>query len=194
MQTDFAVDVLTILADPTRLRLFRLLVRRGPLGSSIDGIVSTLGLAPSALTGPLALLERAEFATSWRDGENVFYAVNLEGVRRLLAFLTADCCDSRPGLCQDVHHTADFNAPVRLVSARATRDHACTQKSGSLEMSRGAAWVLERISSPRLRTLVRASSRYWTKSLTSMRSRRNTNWTIGSARTSSREGSTPASW
>jgi hypothetical protein len=68
----------------------------------------------------MALLERAELATSWRNGENVFYAANLEGVRRLLAFLSADCSDSRSDLRKDLHHTAAFNAPntARLRSMR----------------------------------------------------------------------------
>jgi DNA-binding transcriptional ArsR family regulator len=118
MQPDFAVDALAILADPTRLELYRVLVRRGPLGTSADNIASTLDLAPSALAAPMALLERAELATSWRNGEKVFYAVNVEGVRRLLAFLTADCCDGHPDLCRDLHHTAAFSAAVRLVYAR----------------------------------------------------------------------------
>jgi len=105
MQTEFAVDVLTILADPTRLDLYRSLVRQGPLGISADNIVSTLELASTALVEPMALLERAELATSWRNGENVFYAANLEGGRRLLAFLSADCSDLRKAL----PHTAPFN-------------------------------------------------------------------------------------
>jgi predicted transcriptional regulator len=58
MQTDFAVDALTALANPIRLELYRLLVRRGPLGISADDIAATLGLAPSALVTSMALLER----------------------------------------------------------------------------------------------------------------------------------------
>jgi DNA-binding transcriptional ArsR family regulator len=118
MQTDFAVEALRVLADPTRLDLYRLLVRRGPLGISADDIAATLGLAPSALATSMTLLERAELATSWRNSETAFHAVNPEGVRRLLAFLTADCCDGHPDLCRDLHHTADFNVAVRLVTAR----------------------------------------------------------------------------
>jgi DNA-binding transcriptional ArsR family regulator len=118
MQTDLAVEALRVLADPTRLDLYRLLVRRGPLGISADDIAATLGLAPSALATSMTLLERAELATSWRNSETAFHAVNPEGVRRLLAFLTADCCDGHPDLCRDLHHTADFNVAVRLVTAR----------------------------------------------------------------------------
>lgn len=118
MQTDFAVEALRVLAEPTRLELYRLLVRRGPLGVSAEDVVSTLGIAPSLLGASVALLERAELATSWRNSETAFHAVNPEGVRRLLAFLTADCCDGHPDLRQDFHHTADFNVPVRLVTAR----------------------------------------------------------------------------
>lgn len=118
MQPDFAIDALAILADPTRLELYRLLVRRGPLGSSADSIALTLDLAPSALAAPMAMLSRAELATSWRAGEKVYYAVNGEGVRRLVASLTADCCDGHPDLCRDLHHAAAPSAAVRLVYAR----------------------------------------------------------------------------
>lgn len=118
MQTTFALDALAALADLIRLELFRLLMRRGPLGTSADDIVSTLGVAPSELAVAAALLERAELATSWRHGQQVFYAVNVEGVRRLLAFLTADYCNGGRDFCQDLHQTAAFSAPVRLVSAR----------------------------------------------------------------------------
>lgn len=35
-----------------------------------------------------------------RVQRQVFYAADIEGMRRLLTFLTADCCQGRPELCQ----------------------------------------------------------------------------------------------
>src|SRR5919106_2631966 len=123
MQKGFAIDALAALADPIRLELYRLLVRRGPLGTSAENIASTLDLAPSALAAPMAMLERAELATSWRNGEKVFYAVNVEGVRRLLSFLSSDCCDGHTDLCRDLRNTAALSAPLRLVCARSDGDY-----------------------------------------------------------------------
>ena len=31
----------------------------------------------------------------------MFYAVHIDGIRRLVAFLTEDCCGGRPELCGD---------------------------------------------------------------------------------------------
>jgi protein-tyrosine-phosphatase len=44
-------------------------------------------------------LERAGLLRSWRVQRNIFYAVDMEGTRRLIAFLTEDCCQGHPQLC-----------------------------------------------------------------------------------------------
>jgi hypothetical protein len=36
---------------------------------------------------------------SWRDGRFVRYAVQIEGMRQLLSFLTEECCEGHPELC-----------------------------------------------------------------------------------------------
>ena len=44
-------------------------------------------------------LDRAGLLHATRDGRYVRYAVHVEGMRRLLAYLTEDCCQGRPELC-----------------------------------------------------------------------------------------------
>ena len=41
----------------------------------------------------------AALVTARREGRNIYYAVEFEKVRALLAFLTDDCCGGRPDLC-----------------------------------------------------------------------------------------------
>lgn len=109
METQHALDALAALAQATRLEVFRLLVRRGPIGMPAGQIAEALDVTPSTLSPHLAQLERAGLAVSWRDERRIFYAVNVEGTRRLLAFLTDECCGGHPELCQDLRRTANFD-------------------------------------------------------------------------------------
>ncbi len=118
METKRALEALSALAQGTRLAVFRILVRQGPIGMPAGKIAEALGVAPSTLSPHLAQLERAGLATSWRDERRIFYAVDVEGTRRLLGFLTEECCGGHPELCGDLRRSADFGAraPARGVS------------------------------------------------------------------------------
>lgn len=105
-----ALDTLAALGQETRLDVFRLLVRQGPIGMTAGTIAETLKVAPSTLSPHLAQLDRAGLATSWRVDRRIFYAVNIEGTRRLLRYLTEECCGGHPELCRDLRQSADFGA------------------------------------------------------------------------------------
>jgi DNA-binding transcriptional ArsR family regulator len=44
-------------------------------------------------------LDRAGLVTATRAGRYIRYAVRIEGMRQLLAYLSEDCCQGRPELC-----------------------------------------------------------------------------------------------
>ena len=111
METKEALDALAALAQATRLAVFRLLIRQGPIGMTAGAVAEALGVAPSTLSPHLAQLERAGLATSWRVDRRIFYAVDIEGTRRLLRYLTEECCGGHPELCRDLWRSADFCAP-----------------------------------------------------------------------------------
>lgn len=102
METKNAVDALSALAHDTRLGVFRLLVTEGPAGLPAGEIAKRLDVPPPTLSPHLAQLERAELARSWRVERRIFYAVEIEGTRRLLRYLTEDCCRGHPELCGDL--------------------------------------------------------------------------------------------
>lgn len=105
MEEQDAIDAFAALSQETRLRVFRLLVRKGPNGLAAGDIAARLGVPPSTLSHHLAQLERAALIRSWRVERNIFYATHFDGTRRLLAFLTDDCCQGRPELCGDLAAT-----------------------------------------------------------------------------------------
>ncbi len=99
MEERQAVDAFAALAHAHRLAVFRLLVRHGPSGLAAGRLAETVGVPPSTLSHHLAQLERAGLLRSWRRQRHVFYAVDVEGTRRLVAFLTEDCCQGQPEMC-----------------------------------------------------------------------------------------------
>ncbi len=93
------VSALSALAHQHRLRIFKLLVVAGPSGIPAGEISDTVGVSPAALSFHLKELDHAGLVTATRDGRYVRYAVHAEGMRRLLEYLTEDCCQGRPELC-----------------------------------------------------------------------------------------------
>lgn len=102
MESGSVVAALAALANEHRLQLFRLLMARGPSGMAAGTIAEAVGISPSSLTFHAGALERAGLLRTWRVQRNVLYAVDIEGMRRLLAFLTEECCDGRPEMCGDL--------------------------------------------------------------------------------------------
>lgn len=97
---------LNALGQSTRLEAFRLLVRAGPNGLSVGELAARLEVPVSTLSRHLDQLQQGRLLRTWRDGRHVFHAVDWDGTRGLLAYLTEDCCqglaacsDETPGDC-----------------------------------------------------------------------------------------------
>ena len=99
MSIETAVSAFGALAHPHRLNAFRLLVRNGPDGLPAGRIAERLSVPASTLSTHLAQLERSSLLRSWRVGQQIRYAIDIEGTRDLIGFLLADCCEGRPEIC-----------------------------------------------------------------------------------------------
>jgi DNA-binding transcriptional ArsR family regulator len=95
MEMNDAVKALSALAQGSRLSIFRLLVAAGPDGMAAGTIGEKLDLPPATLSFHLAGLTRAGMAKSRQDGRFVIYSADFEGMGRLLAYLTEDCCGGK---------------------------------------------------------------------------------------------------
>ena len=91
---------MSALGQESRLRVFRLLVQRGPQGLPAGDIAEQLDVPANTMSSHLAVLLRAGLVLSRKQGRSVIYAVDVEGTRKLLAFLVEDCCRGKPKLCQ----------------------------------------------------------------------------------------------
>jgi DNA-binding transcriptional ArsR family regulator len=99
MEIKSAVEALSALAQEHRLAVFRLLICEGPSGLPAGMIAERIAVPPSTLSHHLAHLERASLLRSWRVERRIFYAVDIEGTRRLVTFLTEECCEGKPEIC-----------------------------------------------------------------------------------------------
>jgi DNA-binding transcriptional ArsR family regulator len=99
MDTETALAAFAALSQETRLAAFRLLMAEGPSGLPAGEIAERLGVPQSTLSFHLGQLERAGLVTATRRARHILYAADFEGTRRLLGFLTEDCCRGRPEVC-----------------------------------------------------------------------------------------------
>ncbi len=101
-----AISALAALAQPTRLAIFRLLIKHEPVGITAGVIAETIGAPHNTLSSHLAILVRAGLLRSTREGRTIIYRSNVEGMRALIGFLVNDCCDGHPELCNLVAEDA----------------------------------------------------------------------------------------
>jgi|SRR5688572_26339760 ArsR family transcriptional regulator, arsenate/arsenite/antimonite-responsive transcriptional repressor len=93
------VTALAALAHLHRLRIFRLLVKQGPSGMPAGEIADRVGISAANMSFHLKELDRAGLLRATRQGRFIRYAINVDGMRQLLTYLTEECCQGRPELC-----------------------------------------------------------------------------------------------
>ncbi len=101
MEQTKIVTALAALAHEHRLRIFRLLVKQGPSGMPAGEIAESVGISATNTSFHLKELDRAGLLHATRQGRFIRYAIDVEGMRQLLTYLTEECCQGRPELCGD---------------------------------------------------------------------------------------------
>lgn len=113
MEISQAIQALAAIAQDSRLRVFRLLVRQGAAGMSAGDIARVLDLPASTLSTHLSILVNAGLIGSTRHSRSIVYALDVDATRALMGFLLEDCCRGQPELCAPVldNILADCCAP-----------------------------------------------------------------------------------
>ena len=101
METKRAILAFSALAQATRLSALRALVRSGPQGLSAGAIADEVAVAAPTLSFHLKELAFAGLVTSRREGRSIIYAADYDGIRALIGFLLADCCQRDPRIVGD---------------------------------------------------------------------------------------------
>lgn len=109
MESSEAIIALAALAQPTRLDVFRLLMRREPDGVPAGEIARLMAAPANTMSAHLAVLARAGLARGERHSRSIVYRANLARFREVVTFLLRDCCDGRPEVCAPL--IADLISP-----------------------------------------------------------------------------------
>ncbi len=100
MNLDDAAAHLEALGNPTRLRIFRALVRAGHNGLSVGKLQTRLDIAASTLSHHLKTLLVVGLITQERQSTTLICRATYDLMRGLVDFLVEECCvESSGSLC-----------------------------------------------------------------------------------------------
>jgi ArsR family transcriptional regulator, arsenate/arsenite/antimonite-responsive transcriptional repressor len=119
MESEEAILALAALAQPTRLDVFRLLVKREPEGMAAGDIAKALAVPQNTMSAHLAILSRAGLVTGRRSSRSIIYRADLSRFQAVMLFMLRDCCDGRPEICAPLIDDLTPRCPPKV-----KRDHA----------------------------------------------------------------------
>jgi ArsR family transcriptional regulator len=100
MKLDDAASRLEALGNPTRLKIYRALVRAGEEGMSVGRLQAKLDAAASTLSHHIKTLVIVGLVTQTREGTTLVCHANYPVMRDLLGFMVEECCAE--GTCPPV--------------------------------------------------------------------------------------------
>jgi ArsR family transcriptional regulator len=108
MKIDEAAARLEALGNPTRLKIYRMLVRAGDPGLSVGKLQSRLSIPGSTLSHHLKTLIIVGLVSQERDATTLICRANYPMMRGLVQFLVAECCTEAD--CATIRQQADTAA------------------------------------------------------------------------------------
>ena len=87
-----AATQLEALGNPTRLSIYRTLVRAGESGLTVGRLQAKVGAAASTLSHHLQKLIQVELVNQERQGTTLICRANYDQMRTLVGFLVDECC------------------------------------------------------------------------------------------------------
>jgi ArsR family transcriptional regulator, arsenate/arsenite/antimonite-responsive transcriptional repressor len=105
MKLDDAAARLEALGNPTRLRIYRALVKAGDTGLSVGKLQGQLDVAPSTLSHHLKTMVIVGLICQERQSTTLICRTNYDVMRSLVDFLISECCAD--GICPPASTKAD---------------------------------------------------------------------------------------
>jgi ArsR family transcriptional regulator len=97
----FIIKSLEALANESRLRIFRMLVKAGHSGLTVTEMSKSLSMPMSTLSFHLAKLSQTDIILSVKKSRFIIYSINFKSVNKLIGYLTESCCNGNPEECFD---------------------------------------------------------------------------------------------
>ena len=98
METEEAAGCLESLGNPTRLEIYRRLVKAGSTGCTVGTIQEELAIPGSTLSHHIHHMVQRGLVSQIRDGRSLRCCANFQAMNALLVFLTEECCTDE-GCC-----------------------------------------------------------------------------------------------
>ena len=92
MEVETAANTLKELGHPTRLKLFKLLVKAGYEGLPVGEIQGQLAIPNSTLSHHIAKLISVNLIKQQRDGRTLYCIPQYQSLNALIAYLQDECC------------------------------------------------------------------------------------------------------
>jgi ArsR family transcriptional regulator len=92
MKLAHAAKQLEALGNPTRLQVYRALVRAGEAGMPVGRLQQKIGVAASTLSHHLHRLILTSLVTQERQSTTLICRANYPAMNQLLGFLADECC------------------------------------------------------------------------------------------------------
>ena len=105
MKLEKAASQLEALGNPTRLQLYRTLVRAGGEGLPVGRVQEKLGIAASTLSHHLKRLVDTGLVTQERQATTLICRANYPSMDALIGYLADECCAD--GTCAPVSMEAE---------------------------------------------------------------------------------------
>ncbi|MBS9477066.1 ArsR/SmtB family transcription factor [Ancylobacter radicis] len=92
MNLEIASRQLEALGNPTRLQIYRTLVRAGPAGLPVGGLQERIGIAASTLSHHLKRLVETGLVTQERHATTLICRAHYPAMNALIGYLADECC------------------------------------------------------------------------------------------------------
>ncbi|MGY5453182.1 ArsR/SmtB family transcription factor [Agarivorans sp. MS3-6] len=92
MNTDTIAKALKELGHPTRLNVFRRVVKAGHAGIAVGGLQEQLSIPGSTLSHHIAGLVSAGLLSQRREGRTLFCIAEFDKLQTVISFLQDECC------------------------------------------------------------------------------------------------------